>query len=141
MLTYAEREIFSPEAIAIWVDTVKAVFKVSKDWGNELRCHEMSRAVYRVLHDISFQNLKRGMMTLHSQDGDLFTVQHSWLVLREIKPDNPVCSILDPYCPGRMPGVQLIHNHFAISRGYKEGDFRQDINWDIVDKITREMLR
>lgn len=141
MITYAEREIFDPHALNVWRDASEAVKKISPDWGNELRCHELSRAVYRVLYDISFKNMKDGGMILYFEDGLLYAIEHSWLVLRGIRSDNPTCFILDVYSPGRMPAVQLVHDHFSISRGYKRGELRYDVNWDIVDRITHEMLR
>jgi hypothetical protein len=50
-------------------------------------------------------------------------------------------AILDVYCPGRVPQVQLLDNHFAVARGYEPGEPRTDIKLDIVEKLVNEMSR
>ena len=68
----------------------------------ELRCHELARAVAHVLD-------------LPVQDGSHGLVDHSWLWTgTRTAPGN----ILDVYCVGRLPMVQLVHADF------KPGHFR-----------------
>lgn len=139
MRSHVEREIFTPGEVAVWCDAVDLVRRVSCDWGNELRCHELARAAQKCL-------LQRGHQTT-VVDGKLFAIEHSWLSITGLAAppglvrDLRLYTLLDVYCPGRMPQVQLIHNHFIVARGYEEGPARTDINESIVARVVREMER
>jgi hypothetical protein len=139
MISHVEREIFTPEEVAVWCDAVDLVRRVSVQWGNELRCHELVRAAHKCLGQL-------GRRT-EIVDGKLFAIEHSWLSI--VGPAAPpglvrdlrLYSLLDVYCPGRLPQVQIIHNHFIVARGYEEGPARTDINESIVARVVLEMER
>jgi hypothetical protein len=126
--SYADREIFNHQEKAAWCDAVDMVARVRSTWGNELRCHELARAVAKVLGQFNHQ------VTL--VDGKLWAIEHSWLVMQTPFGRH---AILDVYCPGRIPQVQLIDAHWLVSRGYEEGPLRTDIKLDIVEQLIWEM--
>lgn len=95
------------------------VTRVSNAWGNELRCHELARAVHRVI----------GRAPLFVVDGKCGPIEHSWLCFSD-------GVILDPYAPGRMPAVQLID---SIVGAYRPDSPRTDIQQTIVDRLVLEM--
>jgi hypothetical protein len=130
--SYIVREKMTAPMLATWADAVDLVNRVSSEWGNELRCHELARAAHQVLYQ-----LKR---TTRVVDGRLFGIEHSWLSLGS---ESGLGSgpILDVYCPGRVPQVQLIDNHWAVARGYEPGKDRRDINQVIIAKLIEEMSR
>jgi len=126
--SYADREIFNDREKATWCDAVDMVARVRSTWGNELRCHELVRATAKVLGQLS-----RQVMLV---DGKLWAIEHSWLTLHTPLGRH---AILDVYCPGRIPQVQLIDAHWSVSRGYEPGPVRTDIKLDIVEKLVQEM--
>jgi len=131
--TYVEREKFTSPMLATWADAVDLVNRVSREWGSELRCHELARAARISLHRLD--------RTARVVDGRLFGIEHSWLVLPSEADQPGQGPILDVYCPGRVPSVQLIDNHWAVARGYEPGKDRRDINEVIVVKLIEEMSR
>lgn len=140
MISYAERECFNGEELVTWCDAVDAIKRVGT-WGNELRCHELARAM--ALH---LAILGHNVVVV---DGHLFACEHSWLVVlpkrrdehRSTILDEHRSAILDVYCPGRMPQVQLIAAHFSISRGYEAGSTRVDIRTDILSRLNDELAK
>jgi hypothetical protein len=89
----------------------------------DLRCHEVARAVAIVLG-------------LEVQDGKYGMVEHSWVLL----PRRTYCStILDVYSVGRLPLVQLIHHTEILPHydSYKAGDPRDVVEQEIVDLLVR----
>ena len=120
MITYVERVCFSPRHMAILARVEVYVARVSKAWGNELRCHEIARAVHLVID----------MHKLIVVDGKCGPIEHSWLCFAE-------GVILDPYVPGRMPPVQLIDPIVGVA--YRHGSPRTDIRCAIVDRLVLEM--
>ena len=119
MITYAERVCFKPLHLEIWGRVERHVTQVSKVWGNELRCHELARAVHRVID----------APPLFVVDGKCGPIEHSWLCFSD-------GVILDPYAPGRMPAVQLVD---SIVGAYRPGSTRTDIRHSIIDRLVREM--
>ena len=138
MRSYAERQIFSERAMAMWCDAVDLIKRVSPTWNNELRCHELARAAQTALNKLRFRSEPYELRVV---DGRLYSIDHSWLVYevpryRELYARR----ILDVYCPGRLPQVQLIDgDHFAVTCGYEPGKTRTDIRLDVVKKLVREM--
>lgn len=123
MKSYAEREVFAEDALAAVEIATAFVARVGNHWGNELRCHELARAVGRLLN-------------LEVVDGRYFAVEHTWLLFRH----GEGAHILDVYVPGRFPQVQLIHNHWATSAlRYVPGVRRDDIRKDIIEQLVKEM--
>ena len=136
MITYAERTIFSAKACALYADAVDVLKRVGDHWANELRCHELVRATRGVLELLGHENI------VHV-DGKLGMIEHSWLIgyTHSVFSGMLVKSdyILDVYCPGRIPSVQLIHCSHAITNNYIEGERRVDIKHDIIAKLKKEM--
>lgn len=120
MKTYAERVCFRELHLRLLSRVEVLVGHVSNTWGNELRCHELVRAVHLVMPEHKLEVI----------DGKCGPVEHSWLR----------CSdwvILDPYVPGRLPAIQLIDPLGAAA--YRLGDTRDDIRQAIVDRLVTEM--
>lgn len=120
MITYAERSCFHPSHLRAFTHAQELVARVSSAWGNELRCHELARAVHRVLGD--------GTLTV--VDGHCGPIEHSWLSFSD-------GSILDAYVPGRLPSVQIIDAMVGVA--YRPGEQRRDIRRSIIDKLVIEM--
>lgn len=123
MITYAERVIFRPKHIRLLRKVQESVGRVSKAWGNELRCHELARAVWLVVYG------RRRKHRLVVVDGKCGPIEHSWLCF----PDG---MILDPYVPGRAPAVQIIDPFVGT---YRPGETRHDIRHSIVHQLVIEM--
>ena len=121
MITYAERACFREPHLRLLASVETYVARVSSTWGNELRCHELARAV-RIVIDAS---------AIEVVDGKCGPVEHTWLVLSD-------GAILDPYVPGRLPAVQLIDP--IVGAAYRPGTPRDDIRQPIVDRLVLEML-
>lgn len=120
MITYAERACFRPEHLQLLSRAQTYVARVSDTWGNELRCHELARAVQRVAE----------IGHLVVVDGKCGPVEHSWLRFSD-------GVILDPYAPGRLPAVQMIDP--LVGSSYRSGEDRTDIRQAIVDQLVLEM--
>lgn len=120
MITYAERACFHPSHLKLLTRAEAYVARVSNTWGNELRCHELARAVRRVLGD----------GTLVVVDGQCGPVEHSWIVCSD-------GAILDPYVPGRLPSVQIVDA--IVGSAYRKGPARTDVRHQIVDRLVAEM--
>lgn len=137
------REVFDKLAVAIWCDAVDVVARVSDRHGNEVRCHELARAALKALHDLNRRKLDEARASLTLVDGSLGSIEHSWLVYATAAPPHADFQrrfILDVYCPGRLPQVQLLDgDHFAIARGYSPTGARDDIDLVMVERLTREM--
>ena len=122
MITYAERVCFSAPHLHLFRRVEAYVMRVSDTWGNDLRCHELARAVHLVVYESAHK--------LVIVDGHCGPVEHSWLC----------CSdgvILDPYAPGRLPAVQLVDP--LVGAAYRPGTLRRDIRQPIVDRLVAEM--
>lgn len=131
MITYAERACFRDSHLCLLDRVQQYVSRVSNSWGNELRCHELARAVQQAaLADSTRGWIVRAARELIVVDGKCGPIEHSWLLF----PDGV---ILDPYVPGRMPAVQLVDS--IVGTMYRPGDARPDIKQMIVDQIVREM--
>jgi hypothetical protein len=122
VITYAERKCFRPSALQLLASVEALVERVSAAWGNELRCHELVRAVHQVVYD-------GGKYMLAIVDGKCGPIEHSWLWCSGV--------ILDPYVPGRLPSVQIVDP--LVGAAYRPGDPRTDIRQAIVDRLVVEM--
>jgi hypothetical protein len=120
VITYAERSCFQPPHLRTLSRAQELVARVSSAWGNELRCHELARAVQRVIGD----------STLTVVDGHCGPVEHSWLRFSD-------GAILDPYVPGRLPAVQIVDA--IVAAAYRVGVPRRDIRRSIIDRLVVEM--
>lgn len=146
MIGYAEREIHAGRAHRLYEQAAHLVdFYVPTWWKrpegskwvngwaqdcDELRCHELARAVALVLD-------------LEIVDGHYGRVEHSWLLtpIEWARDSGRPQAILDVYVPGRLPMVALIDPHFALpeAAGYKPGELRQDIKHDLVDALVAQL--
>ena len=133
MKSYAEREIFTHREMAIWCDAVDMVKRVRPDRGNEVRCHELTRAVQRLLWLLKHD--------LRLVDGKLRAIEHSWLLIETPHRELNRAVILDVYCPGRLPQVQLIDSHFSVANGYEPGEPLTDIKLNLIGQLIRDMER
>ena len=138
MRGYAETEIFVQEELELFADATRMVAllgeRLSLADQAKVRCHELARAVGRVLE-------------LPVQDGKYGGAQHSWLVTAQ-RPDRS--HILDVYVVGRLPMVQLVDTWFMLpeSRLYRpmtleQLDLRPPVIEENVDRlaaICREAL-
>jgi Bacterial dnaA protein helix-turn-helix len=120
VITYAEHSCFQPRHLNALVRVQALVARVSDTWGNELRCHELARAIHVVVAD--------RMLTV--EDGLCGPVEHSWLRFSD-------GLILDAYVPGRLPSVQVVDS--IVGAMYRAGSARTDICQLIVDRLIAEM--
>jgi hypothetical protein len=120
MITYAERVCFQPRHLLVFARVQVLVARVADTWGNELRCHELARAVHAVVAD----------RTLTVVDGHCGPVEHSWLRFSD-------GLIIDAYVPGRLPSVQIVDS--IVGAMYRPGPARTDIGQSIVDRLVTEM--
>lgn len=121
MITYAERACFSLLHLRLLARTQALVSRVSPAWGNELRCHELARAVQLVARDD---------LELAVVDGKCGPIEHNWLRFSD-------GVILDPYVPGRLPSVQVVDPIVGVS--YRPSAPRDDIRQSIVDRLVLQM--
>ncbi|MEE8368272.1 MAG: hypothetical protein V3S30_08135 [Thermoanaerobaculia bacterium] len=134
MNSYSERKIFDPNDVRLFRVAEKLVGKIDKRaFDDELRCHEITRAVGQILK-------------LPHQDGQYLFAAHSWLWIRPIEPNQTAVGkyprILDVYAVGSLPQVQLLDTLVLLQRVgivYKPGEERTDIKQHIVDELVRQM--
>jgi len=128
MLGYAAREVFTEaeQALASRVSSLVATCPYEID-GELVRCHELVRAVGEELG-------------LSWADGWLGNVDHSWLWTRPPLPFEALPNVIDPYCPGRLPQVQLINSSTHLPWDYRRGDYRKDIRWSVITHL-RGLMR
>jgi len=122
VITYAERACFREQHLRMLARIEAYVARVSNTWGNELRCHELARAVHLVVYAREHK--------LDVVDGKCGPIEHSWLRFGD-------GVILDPYAPGRMPAVQIVDP--IVGTAYRPGTPRSDIRQAIVDRLVLEM--
>jgi len=135
MKSYSERHFFAPPLIDLL--EVAREFVEQVEWtGDELRCHELTRAVGRFL----------GLPADCVQDGYYGFADHSWLWVPG--PPTDVITqrvgwpdILDVYCVGRLPQVQLVLGKNPslphVGWAYRPDKARTDIKTHIVDQLVQ----
>jgi len=140
--SYSLRETIAPAhygAHALAVDLVHRVAHLDAH-GDEVRCHELARAVLRVLHDV------RPDVRALVVDGRCGYVDHSWLRLEPVifakhaaqRASGPF--VLDVYAPGSSPQVLLLAASHGIDAAYVPGPPRRDVRDDVVDHLVAQML-
>ena len=122
MITYAERACFRAPHLRLLSRVEASVARISNAWGNELRCHELARAVHLVVYAREHK--------IEVVDGKCGPIEHSWLRFSD-------GVIIDPYVPGRMPAVQIVDP--IVGTAYRPGAPRSDIRQAIVDRLVLEM--
>lgn len=110
---------------------VDAIPEPPKGWG-PWRCHEIARVVGTLLK-------------LRVVDCSYGAMEHSVLFLRDaIYARTGHCAvILDPYCPGRMPQVQLVYLFIGTPQAamYKSTKPRTDIRETHVKWLIKELSK
>lgn len=128
MISYSERVTFSPqdaEAFRLARALVGRVRSHLAYDGQEIRCHELARAVVRVL-------TARGLEAV-VVDGSLWLIEHTWILL----PGQGDQKLLDVYAPGRLPQVQLLDVHPSVTRGYRASPAHRD---DVRDRVVDDLV-
>lgn len=128
MISYAENEVFSDQELRYWEQATRIIAKI-EDEVPLLRCHELCRVVGELLG-------------LPVCDGYYGMVDHSWLWLGDAPHIfGPLPNILDVYCPGRLPQVQLIHSSNSLPFEYRRHAPRTDIRQDVVTRLVAHVFR
>jgi len=122
VITYAERACFREPHLRLLAHVEAYVARVPAAWGNELRCHELARAVNLLVYAREHK--------LDVVDGKCGPIEHSWLRFSD-------GVILDPYAPGRMPAVQIVDP--IVGTAYRPGAPRTDIRQAIINRLVLEM--
>lgn len=152
MISYSQREVFTDFAHELYVEAGTWAAALPTWWRTdgswcwsdtpprkpvpEVRCHEVVRAIDRVMGITAFQF---GAVV----DGYYGLVEHSWLALFGLENVGGP-SILDVYAVGRLPMVQLVCVTTATTpeyENYETGDPRTDINQPLVDQMVHELER
>lgn len=141
MTPYVQREIFRHFEQQVFTKVQHLVSRVSNAWGNDLRCHELARAVHAKLTSLQI-NCARVV------DGRIGIVEHSWIELTvpvaqferdRIGRGEERKVIIDVYCPGRLPAVQLIDSCDVLAPVYQEREPRTDIRMNVIEALVEEM--
>jgi hypothetical protein len=134
MKGYSEKEIFTRAELDVLARASHLVAKIDvEDFETTIRCHELARAVGRLLG----LRHEDGVYSANASDGG---VDHSWLLV----PNSwGGCSILDVYAVGRLPQVQLVycgvtvpHHQCFLARAE-----RDDIDVEVMNKLAAVMER
>lgn len=147
MKSYTERHILEPEMLAL-LHRVEGFVDAVPDQdasGEEVRCHELVRAVHHFLKPPSSEYIPSYEWAVC--DGKyLQIVDHSWLEL--VPPRMPTGArrisgteriVLDVYAVGAFPQVQLVYQSGLLDR-FQKGEHRQDIRHDVVKQLTEVYL-
>jgi len=134
MMSYAALHVFRPmDEVLLGRAQQLIEFVPTYDPKGELvRCHELARAVGR-------------MLGLQVQDGLYGFVEHSWLWLSSPEADYRrfpryhLPKILDVYVPGSLPQVQLVDTASGLCHRYLPTEPRTDIVDDTVDWLYRAL--
>lgn len=135
MRGYSAAEIFSEEERDLLRRATEMVYSLEES--PSLRCHELARAVGRVLK-------------LQHQDGYYGFVDHTWLWTTRFVPnalnahtrlDFP--NILDVYSVGSLPMVRLVDGKHTslphVGWAYRPGRPREDIDQDRVTDLYERL--
>lgn len=118
MRGYAVTSVFAADAVAM--HAAVSVLVADLPEYDELRCHELARAVAKLFN-------------ITAVDGKYGAVEHSWCRYNR--------TIVDPYCPGRVPMVQLIDCSWQLPHAeiYVTGNRRTDIDETVVTSLLERM--
>jgi hypothetical protein len=108
METYSQREVFGTSDFIYYRKARRFVQRMPSygSRGEQLRCHEVARAVVRVV-GLPLEFVRDGYYEL--------ACQHSWIVL-------PSGHVLDAYAVGRHPPVQLVAVVTTLPKRFNERD-------------------
>lgn len=129
MKSYSARKVFAPRELRLLARAERLVACApGKLHGEYVRCHELARAVGRILG-------------LPVADGWYGFVEHSWLWTKQPDlVDGPLGllpNILDVYVPGRVPQVELVHvSAGCLLSAYRPNRPREDIDLELVNELV-----
>lgn len=129
MTGWSERKAFGIMQTHFWRQATRLVQNLPQQ-PTEIRCHELTRAVAKILD-----------LSPNVRDGLAGCVQHTWIDLGD-----SCMTILDVYCPARLPMVQLIdvrlgaglYGHKALPF-YRVEALRTDIDSEQVERLILAM--
>lgn len=139
MRSYSETNIFKPEALKLLRRASLLIEGLADRVDKTVRCHELARAAGLVLK-------------LPFQDGMYGFVEHTWLWTRPLSREfgdgqafdmrmGP--NLLDVYCVGRLPMVQLIDGEHTqlphLGWSYRPSSRRRDIDHALVKSLVVAM--
>lgn len=130
MIGYAERHVFTMREKDLLRRARLLVERAPYEaFGEPVRCHELARAVGRVLD-------------LEHQDGRFGFVEHTWLWTERLSdkfaPPWVLPRILDVYVPGSLPQVQLVDTASGLPpRYYLSNVFDVVIREDVIEEIIQ----
>lgn len=180
----AQLEVFSKVEIAAYELARSAVEKLpDENWCGHgpLRCHELARVISKVLmrqFPVVCNNCRRAAASSDGRtshgivigpcncdmtqrlafrviDGKVGCVEHSWITLPGAWHEKWGNAILDPYCPGRVPLVQLVDAtvqmvpsdrrveagvKLRLRQQYEPGEERDDIQRDVIAAVSAWLL-
>jgi hypothetical protein len=131
VIGYSGTELFRGAEIELWRAATQAIAQLDDRDQGLIRCHELARAIAA----LPFPEV----LSVRVQDGLYGAVDHSWLLVWH--PRRHVYDLLDVYCVGRLPMVQLVSldvgpMHSAL---YRAGPARTDIDLGRVSKLTTKL--
>jgi hypothetical protein len=131
MQNYSALEVF-PQEIQRARELIERAWDLIPDSEGMLRCHELARVAQDLLSHSPNPSLQTVVM-----DGKYGAVEHSWLMF----PWSPETHILDVYCVGRLPQVQLtILACPGTDTLYRPGKPREDIDHVLVKRLACTIL-
>lgn len=136
MKGYTRVKVVSPADVRVFeaATLIVSTFPDSDTEGHALRCHEVARAVHRLLTNhmcVSY----RGEVC----DGVMNAVDHSWLLLKP-DPFQRATAILDTYTMARLPPVQLVAPWMGQEGAYIDRGHRSDIRMGDVEYLVQVFL-
>lgn len=120
MISYSAINVFTCVELAQLKRVTKMVESVDEEkLGATVRCHELARAVGTLLK-------------LPVQDGLYRAVSHSWLLTSG-------GHILDVYCIGRLPQVQLVDPHLDFSYVPKDLTVVNPVDEQLIQVLIKQL--
>jgi|GEM_PF-2787853 len=128
MIEYSERHIFTRRELDLLKQAQNLVANAPylDGDGEPIRCHELARAVGRVL-------------CLDYADGRYGFVDHTWLWTESPGDSIPwkLPNVLDVYVPGSLPQVQLVHTDSSglPPRYYPSKNFDVIVRHEVIESL------
>jgi hypothetical protein len=126
MKCYSQAEVFTRREINLLTIAQGLVERLPShdQTGEWVRCHEVARVVATLLE-----------LQVEVVDGFYGMADHSWLWTTELVPFERPPNILDVYCPGRLPQVQLVHSSNYLPFEYRRGPVRDDVRYEVIEYL------
>lgn len=127
MRGYARDVVFTAHQLAVRNGLAAGIAKVSERTPHRIRCHELAHAALKCCE------LQFSPNPWFLRDGHCGAIEHTWLA-------DGSTVILDVYCPGRTPMVQLIDSFSAVGLYRPSVELRDDIDEQLVAQLAEEIL-